>query len=326
MSSLLIGLLGALLTTNQPAALSNLVVESTGISVAVPGSSDPLEREFQKLSDEADAAQEETGKWFAENEEAKAAGEGVSDKELNRRIRLRIDPLRAAYEDFIKHHPNHARARASYASFLRELNDEEGAQAQLEAALRLDTNNPAIYNDLAEIYAHVGPIKTALKYFARAIELNPREPLYYHNFADVVYLFRTDVKELYGINEQQVFDKALDLYRQAMKLDPANFDLAYDVAQTYYGIQPRRTEAALNAWTNALSIAPGETERESVYVHLARLKLHDRRFAEARAHLDSVTNEMYDQIKKRLTRNLEALEQEARETNAPTRAVTEKKK
>ena len=325
MSSLLIGLLGALVTTNQPAALSNLVVERTGISVAVPDPSDPVEKEFQKLEADADAAQEDADKWLAENEEAMARGEGVSSRELSRRIRARIDPIREAYDLFVKHHPNHSRARVSYGTFLRDLNDEEGALAQLEAALRLDTNNPAIYNDLAEIYAHVGPIKTALKYFARAIELNPRESFYYHNFGDVVYLFRTDVKELYGINEQQVFDKALDLYAQAMKLDPTNFDLAYDVAQTYYGIQPRRTEAALNAWTNALSIAHDETERQSVYVHLARLNLRDRRFAEARAHLDSVTNEMYAHFKSKLTRNLEELEKEGRETNGPPRAVTEKK-
>ena len=52
MSDLLIGALSALLATNQPAALSNLVKSVAGISVHVPDRSDPLEAEFQKLMTE----------------------------------------------------------------------------------------------------------------------------------------------------------------------------------------------------------------------------------------------------------------------------------
>ena len=66
--------------------------------------------------------------------------------------------------------------------------------------------------------------------------------------------------EYYKIDEQQVFNKALDLYQQAMKYDPTNFELAQDVAQTYYGIKPVRTDEALSAWTNALKIAETDIE------------------------------------------------------------------
>ena len=54
--------------------------------------------------------------------------------------------------------------------------------------------------------------------YAKAIELNPAEPVYYQNFATTVYLFRKDARAFYGINEQQVFDKALALYRKAMQI------------------------------------------------------------------------------------------------------------
>jgi predicted negative regulator of RcsB-dependent stress response len=92
--------------------------------------------------------------------------------------------------------------------------------------------------------------------------------------------------------------------------------LASDVAQTYYGIKPPRTEEALKAWTNALSLAHDELEREGVYIHFARLKLHAGRFAEARAHLDSITNEYYASLKARLSRNIEDL-QNPTATNSP---------
>jgi hypothetical protein len=66
-----------------------------------------------------------------------------------------------------------------------------------------------------------------------------------------------------------------------------------------------------------LKIAGNEIERESVYVHLARIKLGVGRFDEARQHLNVITNERYTVIKNRLTRNLIEKETKAKETNAP---------
>ena len=68
----------------------------------------------------------------------------------------------------------------------------------------------------------------------------------------------------FQINEEEVFDKALALYAEARKRDPDNFDLAEDIAQTYYGIRTpappyrmARTDDALKAWDLALQVAPG---------------------------------------------------------------------
>jgi tetratricopeptide (TPR) repeat protein len=216
--------------------------------------------------------------------------------------------VRKGYEAFLSRHPDHVKARVAYGSFLGDIHDEESAQEQLEKALLLDTNNPAIYNNLANINGHIGDVKKAFGYYARAIQLNPREPVYYHNFGTTVFLFRKDAKEFYGITEQQVFDKALSLYSNALHFDPTNFPLASDVAQTYYGIKPPRTEEALQAWTNALSLAHDELEREGVYIHFARLKLHAGRYDEARGHLNTITNEAYANLKARLAKNIEEFE------------------
>ena len=320
----MIGLLGALVSTNQPAALSNLLVQTTGVAVTVPDPSDPMEKEFQKLMADDDAAQAEVDQWIRDNQQFAAKGAGEPGPQLNRRIRERFEPVRKAYEDFLKRHPDHARAHVAYGSFLGDLNDEDGAQQHWEQAQTLNSRDPAVYNNLANLYGHHGPVKKAFEYYAKAIELNPIEPVYYHNFGTTVYLFRKDATEFYGITEQQVFDKALDLYQKALKLDPTNFPLATDVAQTFYGIKPTRTEDALKAWTNALSIAHDEIEREGVYIHLARFKLNAGRFPEARKHLNAVTNEMYADLKKRVARTLQDREQQANGTNAPPAAAEQK--
>jgi tetratricopeptide (TPR) repeat protein len=317
---LLIGLLTAFVATNLPAAATNLIAKPASVSAEAASPDNPVEKEFQKLMADDDAAQAEVDKWIRDNQEFAAKGAGVPDAEMNRRIRARFEPVRKAYEDFVARHPNHAPARLTYASLLDDLHDEEGELAQLNKARELDPKNPAVWNQLANYYGHSGPVTNAFAYYAKAIELDPAEPLYYQNFGRMVYLFRKDAAEFYHITEQQVFDKALDLYTKALKFDPANFPLATDLAQSYYGIQPVRTEDALRAWTNALVLAHDETEREGVFLHLARFKLNAGRFDEARAHLNAVTNEMYGELKKRLTRNLSEQETKAKETNSPPAA------
>jgi len=316
-TNLIIGLLGALAATNQPAAVSNLAAQTTGIAITIPDPNDPVEKEYQKLLADDDAAQAEVDQWIRDNRTFAASGAGASMEEMNQRIETRFEPIRKAYRDFLERHPDHARARLAYGSFLGDKGDEEGAQAQWEKARELDPKNPAAWNNLANFYGHTGEPKKAFGYYAKAIELEPTEPVYYHNFGTTVYLFRRDAMEYYSITEQQVFDKALDLYSKAIKLDPGNFPLASDVAQTYYAIRPLRTNDALAAWTNTLKIAHDEIEREGVYVHLARIKMVVGRFDEARQQLNAVTNEMYADLKRVVTRSLNDRESKAKATNAP---------
>ncbi len=299
-------------------AATNLATHAANLpSTNAPAPDDPVEKEYKKLMEDDDAAQAEVEQWTRDNDAAAARGAGLPRANLQRRIRDRLAPVQAAYDDFLNRHPGHARARVAYGSFLNDLQDEEGAQEQWEKAVALDSRDPAAHNNLANLYGHTGQVRKAFEHYAKAIELNPKEPIYYHNFGTTVYLFRQAAMEFYGITEQRVYDKALELYRKALELDPHNFPLAADVARTYYGIKPLRLEDALRAWTNTLALATNEVEREEVYLHLARLKLQADRFAEVRAHLDAVTNEANAVLKGRLVRNLEKQEKEVKGTNAP---------
>ena len=274
-----------------------------------------MEVAYEKLLEDDDAAQEEADKWIREAKEFRAKGAPLSDAALTARIQQRFGPVRQAYDAFLRQHPTHVRARLAYGSFLYETQDEDEGVAQWEKARQLDPANPAAWNNLANHYGHRGPVSKAFEYYAKAIELKPDEPVYLQNLASTVYLFRKDAMEFYHIDEKQVFDRALELYRKALRLDPKNFPLATDYAQSYYGIKPLRSEDALVAWNYALKIANDDFEREGVYVHLARVELNSGRFQDARNHLQLVTNEFYQVLKDRLARNLVAKEKKT--TNAP---------
>ena len=302
MNDLTIGLLSALLATNQPQAVSNLVQQQTGVSVEVDNSRDPEETELRQLMIEDDAAIAEVNDWINTNSISPTNTPALHD--LNRRIRARLDVVSKGYQNFLNHHPNSARGYLAYGSFLNDSGDEDGAQVQYENSKQLDPKNPAVWNNLANYYGEHGELTNAFADYTEAIRLNPNEPVYYQNFATTVYLYRKDAKEFYKIDEAQVFDKALDLYRQAMKLAPDNLVLATDYAMSYYGIRPLRTNDALVAWTNALNVARDDNEREGVMIHLARVKIAAGFYDQAQAQLDAITNAAYADMRDRLRRSL----------------------
>ena len=197
-----------------------------------------------------------------------------------------------------------ATARLTLARDAQAHGDLRDANTQVQQVLKVDPKNPAVWNNLANYYGEFGSPTKAFEYYAQAIKLKPDEPVYYQNFATTVYLFRKDAEEFYHIDEQQVFDKALGLYKQAMQLAPDNFTLATDYAESYYGIKPLRTNDALASWTNAMQVAHTDAERQGVELHLARVKTYAGMFAEAQAHLDTVTNEAFLGLKKQLIRSL----------------------
>ena len=319
MNELTLGLLGALLATNQPLAVSNVIRQHTGVAIEV--AADPVARELRDVMLADDAAQDEVNGWLRDYDAQPATNQTrEASTELTRRIRARFDSVRGSYERFLKNHPDNARGYLAYGSFLNDIGEEEGAHLQYENSKQLDPKNPAVWNNLANYYGEFSPVTKAFEYYAQAIKLKPDEPVYYQNFATTVYLFRKDAKEFYHINEQQVFDKALGLYRQAMALAPENLVLATDYAESYYGIKPLRTNDAIAAWTNALNVAHTDAERQGVEIHLARIKIAAGFFDEASNHLADVTNAAYLDLKTRLYRSL--LDHKNPSTNAESASDT----
>jgi tetratricopeptide (TPR) repeat protein len=331
-NDLLIGLLSALVATNPPAAISNLVQKRTGLAIPVAEANDPIERAYQKLMADDDAAQAEVDEWIKERNRTGPQND-IERAALNSRIRRRFEPIIKGYEDFLAAHTNHANARIAYGSFLNDIGEEEAAEAHWNKAREMEPANPAPWNNLANFYGHHGDVKKSFAYYAKAIELDPAEPVYYQNLATTVFLFRKDAMEFYRITEPEVFAKAMDLYRQALSRDPENFSLAAELAQTYYGIklpafddtnaarqaEIKLADEALAAWRAAQKLSGNELEREGIHLHFARWQINIARYDEARRSLDLVTNAFWAASKNTLLKKLSSRETAAKPTtDAPT--------
>ena len=130
MNDLLIGLVGALLATNQPQAVSNLIQQSAGLSINIPNPNDPAEKELDELMTEDDAAMAEMDKWIRDNDAFTAQGAG------NRRR----NSTGASWPGWMSSArntrifcgviPDSARGHLAYASFLNNIGDEEAAKVK----------------------------------------------------------------------------------------------------------------------------------------------------------------------------------------------------
>ena len=274
-----------------------------------PAEIDPTEQAYQQLLELDDEALTKIDEWIRASQRPDATEtESIA---IMGKIKAQIGPVREAYEAFIKDHPEHSKARLTYASFLTDIGEETEALPHLIKATELDPHLPAAWNNLANYYGHSGDLKKAFTHYEKAISIKPDEAVYYHNFGTTVFLFRKDVKEHYNITEEEVFDKALLLYKKAQSYDPQNFDLAEDIAQTYYGIRTQdvpskmaRPNEALKAWRYAEGIAPAEFEKQGVYLHLARVYIDLADFAKAEEQLKKISLPVYQELRDRIARRV----------------------
>ena len=304
MKWLVITLVALALVARTSVAASKSGDKSSAPPKLSTSTADPVEVDFQKVMALDDVAHEEIDKWIKDNGAFAKKGAGLTEAVLSLKIEQRLEPVKAAYVDFLQRNPKHARGQLAFGSFLNDLGDEADARKRWEKALELDPTNPAAFNNLANSYGQTGPVAKAFELYTKAIELNPRQAIYYHNLGSVIVLHRKDAAAHYRISEQQVLRHALELYRLAQQFDAGSFQLATDIAQVFYGLQPPDHEAAIAAWTAVLPLARNDLEREATHLHLARVKAAAGKLNEARLHLNSVSNPALNGVKNRLAREL----------------------
>lgn len=291
---------------------------------------DAVEKEYQKLLDDDDEAQAEMDEWIKQTSQQLTNVFSASQITLKLKIEQRLEQVKKDYEAFLKKYPDHTKARIAYASFLSDIGKEEESFQQLEIAKQKDPKNPAVWNNLANYYGHNDSTTNAFYHYEKAIELNPNEPVYYKNFATTIYMFRDESMDYYKLSEEQVIEKAAGLYKKALQLNPKDFHIACDLAQTYYGYKlpqvpvkelrqnkqiQQLADKAIDAWKVAEKLARDNIEKQGIKIHIARWQISSGKLTEAKKTLESVNLDMYQTIKESLDKKIQSLETELSEAN-----------
>ena len=162
------------------------------------------------------------------------------------------------------------------------------------------------WNDWGNTYSHTGPITNTIVCYLNAIRLMPQEPMYRHNLAVCIFMYRKDAKMFFDVSEEHVFAMAMKEFRKARLLDPTNYDLAKETAQAQFGVKPFNAEDAYKDWAFVVRLVEGKdaNERDDVYLSMARACSMGGRYEEAQKWLAKVTTESHIEIKNALRRKV----------------------
>jgi tetratricopeptide (TPR) repeat protein len=178
--------------------------------------------------------------------------------------------------------------KLSEPSILAALGLDEKRQA--DDIANIENFGDAVYwNERANEYLHTGPISKVFSSYEKAVALAPEDATIRLNFGNALFVYRNDSMAFYHLDEQQVFDAAFRQFDQAIRLDPTNFELATDIATSYYAVKPFRYQAALAAWKRTEALAESDFERQGVQLHLARVEINAGNRAVASELLTRVT-------------------------------------
>ena len=264
------------------------------------------ESELQYIFTADNTAITEVAKWIDENTTL-IRTDPTRRKLLAQRIRTRLDRVRKLYLAFLEKHPDNARARAAYGSFLAHLDDQQGALRELKASAELAPFNAAVHNNIA---THLGTLAVesghhtrvgeVLEAYQKSIRLAPRSPLYRHNYAIALSLFQKETAAHLKLTPREVTEEALKQITEALRLDPNNFEIAADLAETFHDFKPIPRQKTLAAWNHAATLATTEDERNWAELQMAIVNIETNHFDEAKRHLEKVNVQIYAKLKQRL--------------------------
>ena len=259
-----------------------------------------------------DRQQQSLANWDAEmaaSHEEAGEKELAEDKMANARHRLEL--VREAYDLAVKHYPRNARVQTYYGELLCDCFGEiAGAVRAWKLATHLDPELSTPYNDLAIHYAHTGSYALALQCYDKAIELEPKNPDYLFNLAQMYLVNFPQVQEQRGWTKARVYKAAMRLSRSAAGLAPDDFELVQDYAVNFFaaesfGLDADWTKAA-EAWQRTRPLARTSAEIFFTWLNEARVWMRAGDKEAAAGCLKEALNIMPDSpVAQRLLRKVE---------------------
>jgi tetratricopeptide (TPR) repeat protein len=226
------------------------------------------------------------------------------DAQVEQGSAARLRRLDAKYRAFLRDYPKHVRAMIAYGSFLYDQQREEEGITWWEKAIATDPHAAHAFNNLANHYAHNGHAADALRYYQKAYELEPNEPMFRFNWATTCVLFRTDTRQVYGWDNGEIFRRGLEQFRNARDLSPRDYSFSSAYAETFYMMKKPDWQEAYAAWKFCLEQPLTKEQQQGVFGHLARTSIHLARYDEAKSWIAKMTADSSQSLRRTLERKL----------------------
>lgn len=193
------------------------------------------------------------------------AGDIAGAETVRNEGKARLEALRATYEFALERFGGDARIYNYYGELLYDcFGDVNGAIVAWNKAISLDSDVAAAYCNLGVHHCGTGQFALGLQYLDRALELDPQNPSYTYNLAQVYLSGRERAAEARGWKKKKLYKEMVRLSKRAAHLAPDDFEFVQDYAVIHFaaeefGAAPDWDEAAA-AWERARRLARGLNE------------------------------------------------------------------
>ena len=221
-------------------------------------------------------------------------------------LRSQFQELVFNYDDYLKKYPEVAAGYVSYAMLLSQpvVDQRKLAAAMLLKANAIEPNLPLVKNQLGNYLAEDGRPLDALNYYLAAVQLAPKEPLYHYQIGVLLFEARDEFLKS-GAWTRATLDQGMqDAFEQATALSPGNVAYAYRYGESFYDLERPEWSAALEFWRALEAKVAAPVEKETIRLHQANVLLHQQKFAEVLALLETVKEPILQTQKQKLVAQL----------------------
>ena len=246
----------------------------------------------------------------------------LSEQELTRRAQQ----ILSAYESYLEDNPRDVNGLILYGKFLRRMGQPRHATGLFLEADKIDPRLAVVKQNIANYLVEEGRLADALPFLLKAVELEPKEPVYHHQLGTFLFLFKEDLLSL-GIASVQTNDRNMyEAFRSASKLAPDNFEYKLRYAQSFFDISDPDWDKVLGVWQDLRNQARDHpvSEREYLALGEARSMTQLGRGKEAVTILKTITSPSLRATRESLIKELK--ESDATGKPSPEKSAEPKKR
>ena len=227
---------------------------------------------------------------------------GDGKNHANPELTRKAQEIVSDYEVYLGENPKDANALILYGKFLRKVGQEQHA---VEYFLEADSINPklaVVKQQLANYLIEEGRPVDAFPFLIMTIELAPSQPDYHFHLGNFLFLFEEELVREKIISKDRARSFMHKSFKQAAKLNTANFDYQLRYAQSFFDYPDSNKQEALEVWNKLVRKFPNRSSKEKDYFKLckARVLLELNRKSDALTLLNSVSSSSLDSAKKSL--------------------------
>ncbi len=171
--------------------------------------------------------------------------------------------VRQAYEFGLSHFTGNPSLHNYYGEFLYDwAGEREAALREWNTALSVDANCSNAHNNLGLHLVHNGDYRLGLKHLDEALRLEPKNPDYLYNIAQVYLVHWPQVQEIRDWTPKKIYRHAMKCSRKAAELAPEDYELVVDYAVNFFAGERFKVKVpwkrAAKAWAAARKQAGDE--------------------------------------------------------------------